>query len=344
TDVMAEVNAGTGWINHAGHSNYTTVMGLGRSSITTENFTNDGITAGFPVNYTYGCYAGAFDMDDAIAELMVTIETFAAAMLCHSRYGWFTEGTTNGPSHHFQREFFDAVFSEDITVLGDALVRAKDETAPFLDLPDEYEPGAHRWCYYCLNLLGDPAMDAWTDTIEPIYASHSAAVGRYDDAFYVDAAQPDVTAALYAEGTCFGRGVSGLTGAIVIELCDTIPGSVDSLELTLTAHDRGHYRVKLAVVEVTGAGTPGAVTRLMQNHPNPFNPSTTIRFETTGRGMVDLSVYDVTGRRVDTVIHGVLEAGPRTLTWQPEGLSSGIYFYVLKTGDDVICRKAVLLR
>ena len=344
TAIFSEVNAGTGWICHSGHSNTVYAMRLSLSDVSEINFTNDGVSANFPVVYTYGCYAGAFDADDCIAERMVNVGTFASAILCHSRYGWFTEGTTNGPSHHFQREFMDAVFTEGYTTLGAALTRAKDETVPFLDLPDEYEPGAHRWCFYCLNLLGDPLMDGWTGAPTAMAVTHASCIDSGDTIFNVSTGVPGALAALYGEGVCFGRAEADGEGNALIAIdVETLEGA-EPIILTVTAHDHLHYRDTIQVDCNTPADLPDARTALGQNVPNPFNPSTTIAYSTALRGRVTLRVYDALGREAATLVDAILDPGEYSVEWRPARLASGVYFYLLETPDAKISRKAVLLR
>ncbi len=91
------------------------------------------------------------------------------------------------------------------------------------------------------------------------------------------------------------------------------------------------------------------VNALHQNHPNPFNPSTTITFSLRERGAVSLAIYDVAGRLVRVLIDDVMEAGPRDVTWDGRdnagrGAASGVYFYRLEAGEFVETRKMVLLR
>ena len=91
------------------------------------------------------------------------------------------------------------------------------------------------------------------------------------------------------------------------------------------------------------------VNALHQNHPNPFNPSTTISFSLKSRGHANLAVYDVAGRLVRVLIDGVMEAGPRDVTWDGRdnagrGVASGVYFYRLEAGEFIETRKMVLLR
>jgi len=343
-DIRDVINAGTHLVCHAGHSNYSYVMKMTNGDITTANFTNDGVTANFPVINSYGCNAGGFDLNDCIAEEMVTLATCASAYVGNSRYGWFSEGTTNGPSHHFQREFFDAIFTEGITILGDANIRSKDETVPFIDLPDEYEPGAHRWCFYVLNILGDPAMDVWTGQPAVIATSHDPGVDRNALAFIVETDAPGATGTLYEGGICFGTGYAMPDGIMTVRLADTIPGEIDTLDLTVTGHDRLAYTSRIAVTDYSGAADRTPRLALFQNSPNPFNPSTSIHFTLGGRGHVDLRAYDIAGREVAVIASGTMAAGTHEIAWNASGLASGVYFYVLRTEGKRVSRKAVLLR
>ena len=83
---------------------------------------------------------------------------------------------------------------------------------------------------------------------------------------------------------------------------------------------------------------------LSQNYPNPFNPSTNISFSLPSKSFVSLVVYDVTGRKVATIISEDMSAGNYTRQWNAQGLSSGIYFYRLQAGNFTETKKLVLLQ
>jgi hypothetical protein len=84
--------------------------------------------------------------------------------------------------------------------------------------------------------------------------------------------------------------------------------------------------------------------RYRTNYPQPFNPSTNIRFEVTGPGQVSLIVYNILGQAVATLVNGQLPAGRHEVTWRPRGLASGVYFYRLQAGGVFESRKLMLLK
>jgi hypothetical protein len=350
--VMAAVSSGTNWLHHSGHCNLYYAMRLHYEDVTDSNFTNDGTTAIYTIVYTYGCYTGSFDNRsvttyyglDCIGEKMLELEHFAVAALCNSRYGWFTEGTTNGPSHHYQREFVDAVFTEGYHTLGAANGRSKDETVPFIDPPGEYESGAHRWCFYTLNLFGDPALDGWTEspeTLDPLYPDE---IARGDSIIEIEPGIPGAVVSLYRGGTCYGRGTADGLGRCSLILATAIPDTVGRVELNICAHNHYPFRDSIFVVENTGARNPLPPVTLEQNIPNPFNPSTFIRFTIPEAGHVELCVYNVAGQVVDRLVSRRLDAGGHSIPWTPSHLASGLYFYVLEAGGIRLVRKAVLIR
>jgi len=83
---------------------------------------------------------------------------------------------------------------------------------------------------------------------------------------------------------------------------------------------------------------------LLRNYPNPFNPSTNIRFRISDFGFVSLKVYDILGNEAATIVNEESQPGVYAVEFNASSLSSGIYFYTLKTENNSITKKMVLLR
>jgi hypothetical protein len=75
------------------------------------------------------------------------------------------------------------------------------------------------------------------------------------------------------------------------------------------------------------------VYSLSENYPNPFNPSTTMRYGLPEASTVELIVYDVLGREVAVLARGYTEAGYHTASWGSPNLASGVYFARLIASD-----------
>jgi phosphodiesterase/alkaline phosphatase D-like protein len=88
---------------------------------------------------------------------------------------------------------------------------------------------------------------------------------------------------------------------------------------------------------------------LLPNYPNPFNPTTTVRFSMPEAGKVKLVVFNILGQRVKTLIDGELEAGFHQLMWNATNnnglkVASGVYLYRIEAGSFVKTRKMLLLK
>ncbi len=83
---------------------------------------------------------------------------------------------------------------------------------------------------------------------------------------------------------------------------------------------------------------------LLQNHPNPFNPSTTIEYELPRASVVKLSVYNLLGEEVQMLVSEQQEVGRHQVQFSAEHLPSGVYFYRIQTPDFIASRKMLLLK
>jgi hypothetical protein len=99
-----------------------------------------------------------------------------------------------------------------------------------------------------------------------------------------------------------------------------------------------------SLVSSVGRGTSPYTYRLFNNYPNPFNPTTNIRYELKQEGRVTLKVYNILGEVVATLVDGQQSAGPHEVVFDARRLASGAYFYTLRAGGFVKTQKMMLIK
>ncbi len=86
------------------------------------------------------------------------------------------------------------------------------------------------------------------------------------------------------------------------------------------------------------------IFKLQNNYPNPFNPSTSIKFSVPSTGLVTLKVFDITGKEVSTLVEGNIEQGEHEVNFNATHLASGVYFYKLTSGSFTEVKKMILVK
>ena len=242
SDIIAEINTGKSFVHHCGHANSSTVMHLSTSDITNSNFSQvNGITHNYTFVMSHGCICGAFDNSDCIMEYMVKIENFAAAVIGNSRYGWFNEGQTEGPSAHLHREMVDALYEEQMGRIGAAFVECKIQTAPWVNAPGQHEEGALRWNFYDINILGDPTLQIWTDEPFTPTATYNSPIMMGDTVLSLTAYNDGMPAeglscTLIKDGVLHGVAVTDINGEASISI-DPLISSTGLAELTVSGYN-----------------------------------------------------------------------------------------------------------
>lgn len=166
-------------------------------------------------------------------------------------------------------------------------------------------------------------------------------------------------------GTTWGAAVDITPGSGFDAVFQTIPDLVEDTLYVAYFADRmaggyvrgNHSQSQVAVMWLrvpvsslpgpTGVQELGGVPTkygLEQNYPNPFNPSTNVRFELPRSGFVSLSVFNLLGQEVASLVNEVKQAGRYEATWDAHGLPSGVYLYRFSAADYTETRKMVLLK
>jgi len=133
--------------------------------------------------------------------------------------------------------------------------------------------------------------------------------------------------------------------AMMYQMPDYNQPTVDPVEVAADYLTKVFYMTAtLGPVDVDNAIAQPVNFELKENYPNPFNPSTTIGFSIPTSGMVELAVYDITGRAVQTLQQGYLTAGNHEVTFAARNLASGAYFYRLKSQGFQDVKKMLLVK
>jgi hypothetical protein len=113
-------------------------------------------------------------------------------------------------------------------------------------------------------------------------------------------------------------------------------------------YDAAYTHFQILTLTETGLEEVGTVYpnsfSLSPAYPNPFNSSTTISYDLPQQSDVVIAIYDLLGRKVETLIAGWQSAGSHSVVWDAKDASSGVYFYHIEAGDYEQTRKCVLLR
>ncbi len=122
----------------------------------------------------------------------------------------------------------------------------------------------------------------------------------------------------------------------------------DGTNLYVGTGEEGLWHMPISALGVTsvkndGKNIPSRIT-LSQNYPNPFNPTTHISYTLAKVSKVTLTVYNMLGQQVATLLSGKQEPGEHSVEWNAFNVASGIYFYTIVAGDFAQTQKMVLIK
>jgi hypothetical protein len=143
----------------------------------------------------------------------------------------------------------------------------------------------------------------------------------------------------------------GTGGTNNVETLSGLNGKGRYLELQMTA---GPNPYSISEIYVYGTLEAAGIEKnnskipvkynLYQNYPNPFNPTTNIQIEIPKAGQTNIVVYNILGQKVTGLLNKELNAGSYTISFDASKLSSGVYFYTLRSGNFVTTKKMMLLK
>jgi len=125
--------------------------------------------------------------------------------------------------------------------------------------------------------------------------------------------------------------------------CSYYVTAVDSTDLASAPSDTVSASPIVGIAKNAGVSSPVAIA-LYANYPNPFNPSTVIRYSLPENGYVSLTVFDAVGRKIATLVDGMKAAGTHSIQWDARKQASGIYYATLQVGEHARTIRMVLVR
>jgi len=178
----------------------------------------------------------------------------------------------------------------------------------------------------------------------------------------------DITYKLTIELEFFGvpytdihENISDTTISVSSNSLDALLGGLNLSESTLSWYidasdedytmvsDTGEFVLSRSLLDVLDDSSIPTVFTLHQNHPNPFNPITTLRYDLPENSYVNVTVYDMLGRQVKKLINQTQDAGFKSVIWNATNdygkpVSAGVYLYQIQAGEFVQTKKMVLLK
>lgn len=178
---------------------------------------------------------------------------------------------------------------------------------------------------------GDALEYRWELALDPVFSAPLASIDA-GSATSVDVAYAELVGLLFSPGTPVGTAIDAYHRVV------TRDGQADVVSAVVAVRfERG------ALTGVEEDGVPREVT-LLGAYPNPFNPTTVLRFGLPAAGSVRLELFDVSGRRVRTLVDGVRTPGWHSVRLEADSLPSGAYVYRLTAGGRSVSRPVVLVR
>jgi len=218
--VIDSINAGFGLVHHVGHG-YINVMSVGKDGGTLNNGNVDAFTNGAEVGvlYAINCTSCAVDFNCVGERFLLNANGGMAVVIGSTRYDFPNTGEA------YQFEFYDELWTDGITVLGETLAGSKATFIPFAKTDS-----AQRWTQFSQIFLGDPSTDMYTEVPESLAVTHAATLALGSGTFAVDVSKggaplDGATVCLFKDGDAYATGLTDASGHLDLPFTPDLTGT-----------------------------------------------------------------------------------------------------------------------
>ncbi len=343
-DVSNAINAGIGTVGYRGHGDVTV---WSWSPSWNASHINALTNSFMPPVFNIACYCGQYNTSTTcLAESWQWATHGASGNLAATQPSYTTA------NHDYMKETYKALYNTGTYRVGEAINVATDYIV------------ANHGSYGLANArmyiwFGDPAMDIWTfDTSgEPhnllISAPPSISPGNQDVTITVTSGGSPIAgvAVTLTDGvdnydgmTFYAEGTTDASGEATLNITAPASGYV---HVGAYLHDYEYDLADILIGTGVEEGTSGisAAFNLDRPVPNPVTVNASLGFSVPATGRIELAVFDVSGRMVETILNGNVDAGNHTVEWAPgSSISNGVYFLRLSTESGILTRQAMVIR
>ncbi len=249
----------------------------------------------------------------------------------------------NAGARPWDRDEIDIRIINEMLTISGGIIDFETERGGFPDLPETYRTfNEEEWD---LNTMLKPAPTV--DIISP----EQSAQFHPDSAISVELVAYDMDGEisfteLYINGVSEGQ---DSTAPYQWALIGLNPGNYQLVAIAKDDSNLISYSDTIVVTvlntsEITPETSPDQFDLAIVNYPNPFNPVTNFQYTLQSKSSVVLSVYTLTGQRVETLINKLQNAGTYTISWDASDRASGVYFYMIKTDKSHTLSKCLLMK
>jgi hypothetical protein len=310
--------------------------------------------------FSINCYTGSFvinfegeiNKSDSFAEAIIKNKNGAVGVIAASSesYQEVNEKFGYGVFDYLWPDFMP---DKSATPVSRNMMPAFANAAGKFHLADVYNVNNDKikWMIYIYHYFGGVFSTMYSEVPQRLNVVHNNSIEAGSTSFSVTANQGSLIA-LTANGKIIGTATG--TGSNVNI---AIPSDIEGTKLTVTVTMQNYFRYERSIsitnVSAIGDNAAGRKFYLSDNYPNPFNPSTMIKYGLPQTGHVTLIVYDIKGRKVKTLVNNYETAGEKRCLWNGKNtkgqtVAAGMYFFriTVKTKTKVFTsiKKGIFLK